>query len=702
MGKRLKEAIFRLSVIFEEINAFIAIRQGLTMMIPVIVMGSFALALKSLPIAPYQEILPKLFDGRLVELLEFIGAGSNRIFSVTLAITTSISYAMVKNTNKKSERSVVNDCYILSILTLVSLMGYVGVQYEDFSVSTLGTTNTFVALIIALGTGSLYYKVRASRLVSRFKRADADVAGMYHIAVQSILPAVIVVGFFAVVYQLMKLVFHVKNLQEGLVILMEKVLSCFHTGFTAGLVILIAIHLMWFFGVHGSNVLDTVIRKNFTVVDGIHIYSKTFQDVFAIMGGCGAVLGLVIAILLFSRKKMIKNVAKLAMPTALFNISEVIVFGLPIIFNPIFFIPFLCVPLVNFVVAYGATYFGFVPVVVQQVEWTTPIFLSGYEATGSVAGGILQLVILVIDIAIYFPFIRLFETHSDRNMVKKVNMLVEVLQKEEDTKQVTTLTGREDMLGSIARLMATDLKEAIANKTLYVVYQPQVDQDGKCIGAEALLRWNHPIAGFIYPPLIIRLAKEIQMLGELEKLIFDEAAAALSILQKETDSPCKISVNITNESLMWDGFENMVDECVKRYDIPREQLWMEITEQDALTSSMELTDRLNKMKQKGHKFLIDDFGMGHTSLLYLQTNNFEIVKIDGSITRNIMKNERYIEILKSIVYLGNLLHFMTVAEYVETEEQVKLLKELGIDAFQGFYYSQPISLDELVEWIKKY
>lgn len=702
MKERLKELAFKIDVGFEESHAFMAVRQGLIMMIPLISLGSVALMIKSLPIAAYQAVLPELFGGRLLKILSFIQGGTINIFSVLLSITTSVSYAMIRDVKERSERAVVYDCFILAIITLCSFMGYAGIQGEDFSVTSLGTMNTFMALIIALVSGWLYFKVRNSKILNFLKKPGTDVAGMYYIAVQSIIPAAIVVGLFALADQLFQVAFHVDHVQEGIIFAIDKILSCFRGGFSAGLAILFFIHSLWFFGIHGSNVVDPVIQKYYTAIDGVAIYNKTFQDVFVIMGGCGAALSIVIAILIFSKKKMMKNVAKLALPGVVFNISEVIVFGLPIIFNPIFLLPFIMVPLINYVVSYSAVFFGLVPRVIRQVEWTTPIILSGYSATGSFAGSILQIVCLVLDILIYLPFIRLFELHSDKNMIRRVNMLVALLQEEEETKNTTSLVGREDMLGSIARILASDLRIAIEKKELFMLYQPQVNEEEKCVGAEALLRWNHPVVGMVYPPLIVRLAKEAGVLSKMEEIIFDTSASALSEIEKATENSFKLSVNITNESLLWNGFEKMVDESVKRYQISRENLWLEITEQDALSSSVDISEKMDHLKKKGHKLLIDDFGMGHTSLLYLQTSNFEIVKIDGRITRDAMHNDRYRDIIKSIVYLGNLLNFMTVAEFVETKEQAEMLKNLGVDAFQGYYYSMPVTLEELIDWIKKH
>lgn len=702
MNSKWADKLFHLNTKIEENNAVSAIRYGLIMMIPLIVLGAFAIMLKSLPIAPYQKFLTSLFNGRIIEILDFIQSGTFNIFAVALSITTSISYATIKNTKVRSERAIVNDCCILAIITLISLIGYMGINKENFSVDYFGTTNTFMGLVIALVSGWLYFNIRECKLMKFITRPETDVDGLYYIAVQSILPAAIVVVFMSVCTQLFSYIFNVETVQEGLEIVMEKLLDCFENGFSAGLVILFFVHFMWFFGIHGSNVLDTVIKNNYTAINDGIIFSKTFQDVFVIMGGCGAVFGLVIAILIFSRKKGMKSVAKLALPSVLFNISELVVLGLPIVFNPTFLIPFILVPVVNHIIAYGAMYLGIVPIVISQVEWTTPVLLSGYQATGSIAGSALQAACLIIDIFIYLPFIRLFELQNDGRMKKQVDVLVEILKLEEETNRVTSLTSREDTLGGVARMLASDLKGAVDKQELYLLYQPQVNVDGECVGAEALLRWEHPIVGFIYPPLIIRLAKEEKFLDELEKFIFDKAAEALSIVTKETSSKCKISVNITNESIMLKDFEETVDRAVKKYDISRDRLSMEITEHDTLDTSLDTSKRLDRLKKAGHKFLIDDFGMGHTSLLYLQTNSFDVVKIDGTVIRGLMNNDRYIEIVKSIIYLGKLLHFRTIAEFVETKEQVELMTELDIDAFQGYYYSKPVPLQELLEWLKEY
>ena len=275
------------------------------------------------------------------------------------------------------------------------------------------------------------------------------------------------------------------------------------------------------------------------------------------------------------------------------------------------------------------------------------------------------------------------------------------MQREEENNSIGILTKREDNLGYVARVLASELAEAVRNKELFMMYQPQVNCDGECIGVEALIRWNHPELGFIYPPLIIQLAKEALILHKLEQFIFDEAAGAVTQMKPETSSEFKVSVNITNESLEWDGIEQCIADVVEKYHIPNEWFCLEITEQDALSTSIDIADKIKNLKAKGHKFLIDDFGMGHTSLMYLQTSYFNVVKLDGSLTRDILDNERNSDIIGSIVYLGQSLDFKIIAEYVETREQRDELERLGCNAFQGYLYSKPLKLEDLLVWMEQ-
>ena len=135
----------------------------------------------------------------------------------------------------------------------------------------------------------------------------------------------------------------------------------------------------------------------------------------------------------------------------------------------------------------------------------------------------------------------------------------------------------------------------------------------------------------------------------------------------------------------------MVQTAVQAAKIEPKDLWIEITEQEAITS----TEKLERLKMYGHRLMIDDFGMGHTSITYLQTNLFDVVKLDGSLTRTLLDNPRSKNIITSITELSKQFKMTVIAEYVETEEQRDELADIGCDVFQGYLYSRPITGEAL-------
>ncbi|WP_328596367.1 PTS transporter subunit EIIC [Anaerovibrio slackiae] len=163
----------------------------------------------------------------------------------------------------------------------------------------------------------------------------------------------------------------------------------------------------WWFGIHGHNVTAAIQNMVYMPAqlanqagDASYIFSNGFFE-----AGLMHIMGLVIAILIFSKKDSWRAVAKLGAPAMFFNIQEPIAFGLPIVLNPLLLVPYVLVPLVNTVIGYVAISIGLVPIFKYVVPWTMPLFFGGTIGTGSIMGGLLQVVWLLVDIAIYAPFV---------------------------------------------------------------------------------------------------------------------------------------------------------------------------------------------------------------------------------------------------------------------------------------------------------
>ena len=444
--------------------------------------------------------------------------------------------------------------------------------------------------------------------------------------------------------------------------------------------------------------MEPIAQSIFSDVAADTVFSKSFFDTYIVMGGCGTTICVLLLLLLFFRKTRLGNLSKIAFFPVVFNLNEVLTFGIPIVLNPVMVIPFISTPVVLYCIAYAATASGLIPGLITTVPWSTPILISGYIATGSVRGVLLQLFLVATGMAVYYPFIRLNKRVQEVIAHKRLDTLVEALKRCEQETEPPQFLSRIDSLGMISRVLLDDLKDAIKDDTLFMLYQPQFDADGRCIGAEALLRWNHSLYGWIYPPLIIYLAKEGGVLQQLEEKIIDMVARSISRTAGRYDGDFKISFNITGKSLLWD-IESCIDNALKKYSIPAERMWIEITEQDVISKSDEVVGTLRRLKAKGHTLLIDDFGMGHTSLLYLQSGFFGVVKLDGSLVQNIVHNETNRNIVDSIVALGNKLGIKVIAEFVENQEEVEVLHSLGCSWYQGYLYSKPVSFEQFVSYL---
>lgn len=687
MERNIKKHMMKSFYKIESSHLLSVVRRGLTMIVPILVVGAVAYAILYFPNEAFRFLITEKFT-IISKLLENIYQGTFGMFSMGLVISLSISYAM--------EKGEEIDKIIFYIATAIASFGtQIGMVDEETKLDILGNTGCFFALIVGLLSCFMFSKLKEIECIS-LKKYTVGMETIPANAIQSIFPAAITIGSFALMQYVITTLSGEKSVYTLLTGLAYKGFEGMGNGFLSALLYTVLVHVLWVFGFHGSHMMETVALDNFSKIGNDVIFSKSFFDTFIVMGGCGTSICILIGIFIFARKKRMRNIGKIALPTVIFNSNEILNFGIPVILNPVLAIPFVCVPIMALLVSYGATALGLVPCVTHEISWTMPIIFSGYMATESVAGSILQLVIVVLGIAMYVPFLRMYEDIYDYRMGEKIKNLVSELQECEKKGENADFFHRFDDSGMVARMLLQELKADLKNKKLYLLYQPQVNRQGKYIGGEALLRWQHTDYGFIYPPLIIYLATEGGILPELEQQIIDTAVEAIRQIRESYKEDFKISINITAHSLNWE-IEEYIKTKLKEYQIPAEKLWLEITEQDVLMNSEMVTRKIQQLKEDGHKLLIDDFGMGHTSLIYLQSDYFDVVKLDGSLVRHILEKETNQKIVASIVELGRKLGIKVIAEYVETEEQRQKLDELGCHCYQGYLYGKPMLLEEFVE-----
>lgn len=166
-------------------------------------------------------------------------------------------------------------------------------------------------------------------------------------------------------------------------------------------------------------------------------------------------------------------------------------------------IPFILTPVVLTLISYIATASGLVPVVTQSVDWTVPILFSGYKATGSISGSILQLINLVVGICIYIPFIRRSEQKETAEFQQIVRQMEQDMEAGESSGNLPLFLSHKYPYNYYAKTLSLDLKNALHRGQVDFFYQPQISREGNIHGIEALLRWQHPVTGYISPPVIL-------------------------------------------------------------------------------------------------------------------------------------------------------------------------------------------------------
>jgi len=242
---------------------------------------------------------------------------------------------------------------------------------------------------------------------------------------------------------------------------------------------------------------------------------------------------------------------------------------------------------------------------------------------------------------------------------------------------------------AVARLeLEADLRAGVERDELVVYYQPIVEmRSGATIGVEALVRWQHPVRGLVGPNDFIPIAEESDLIGAIGAHVLTAACAQTRAWHDEHGTPLLISVNISPRQLLDDGFVGDVAAVLSSTGLPASSLVLEITE-GAMVHDTELAiERLQALKALGVLLAIDDFGTGYSSLSYLHRFPIDIVKIDRSFVEQLATGES--SLASAIVSLAHALQLTTIAEGIESEEQITLLRGLGCDLAQGFHLATP-------------
>ncbi|BAU28721.1 PAS domain S-box-containing protein/diguanylate cyclase (GGDEF)-like protein [Aneurinibacillus soli] len=240
------------------------------------------------------------------------------------------------------------------------------------------------------------------------------------------------------------------------------------------------------------------------------------------------------------------------------------------------------------------------------------------------------------------------------------------------------------------------VRKAVLNQEFLVYYQPQVDASSrKIVGAEALLRWNHPKKGMISPAVFIPILEETGVIFAVEEQVLYTACSQSKRWQEQGREPIPVHVNISSPHFIRSGFVSTVEKVLQKTGLSPQYLGLEITENVAMNHSDHVMKVFEELSKIGIRMSIDDFGTGYSSLSYLQNYPIDTLKIDQSFVRQIGQHEGSEKIVRMIIYLAQSLGLHVLAEGVETEAQLRYMFHYGCTNIQGYLFSKPVPANEL-------
>lgn len=449
----------------------------------------------------------------------------------------------------------------------------------------------------------------------------------------------------------------------------------------------ICTHLLTFTGVHGTNIFDLIVgNSQLGNLIAPNLTSKNLIDTFVVFGGIGASLSLAIAILIVAKDGHAIRVSKIALPFLVFNVTEILLYGLPIVLNRKLFIPFVFVPLLNLTIALMVVHTGLFTFTATQLPWTTPIFISGYLATnGDWMAVLFQALLLTIDVGIYMLFARTYV--NTQSTTEHLNLLKEKLDISESiqTKQGLKFQEAQAFLVN-AHLDIHRIIELIVNNDLIMFYQPIIDiKNQQCSSFEALLRLKmHD--GKIVGPYFIPILERAGLSTVIDIWVCKQVRLNLEAWHMEEYYPT-ININLHPDTLVDEEAVKKIAQLLSGFDVQFEVIERAFLLPEKAAANIQL------LKEMQFKLVIDDFGTGYSSLEHLHHTSAETIKFDKQLI-DIAESENgykiYMHSSRMCVDLG----FRLVSEGIETESQLKIVKEAGIQFVQGWYFSKALPTEE--------
>ncbi len=250
--------------------------------------------------------------------------------------------------------------------------------------------------------------------------------------------------------------------------------------------------------------------------------------------------------------------------------------------------------------------------------------------------------------------------------------------------------------------MLTNFEGALERGEFEVYYQPIISaRTGTVASAEALVRWKHPEKGIIGPALFIPVLEQQNLISKLDKYVLQHTVEFLKKRQEKGVFVPSITMNLSWTDFYDKSLTDMIFNQMNDSSLPRDCIRFEMTERSYASLEANRMDIINKIREYGGKFILDDFGSGYSSFSMMQSYNFDLIKLDQGFVRRLDKSPKAAGIINGITAFCHHIGIGVVVEGVETRKELEQLVELGCDYIQGFYFSRPLAEKDFEKYLKK-
>jgi lactose/cellobiose-specific phosphotransferase system IIC component len=673
----------------------ISIRDSFITLLPVTFLGVVALLFKDFPLPIYQSMMTGYWGPDWQKHLQLIVDATHGLFGMSLCVLLSIHLA---NRLKRPDSEELPHL-MAGIFGLTNFM-ILAVIRGSLTSHSLGHDS----ILIAIGVGIFSAEALRWAVETRWLnpiRMPYDTDAIFYHAIRLTTPFIVIGLAVAAACFGFGLLPTIEATPWRYLIEMAQ--NHGGGGWWLSSIAVLINQIVWFIGSHGGHFLDTYATSLFSpwgaAYDSTLAWRPMF-NAFVLIGGSGATIGLLVAIAIAAGEGPARKVAQLSILPGIFNINETVLYGLPVVLNPVYLLPFIAVPLLLNLLTLVGVNLGFMEFQAVTIPWTTPPIISGWMLTGSWRGAAFQVIEICLSTALYLPFVRKVEAGRIREQSRKLAETTDAILSE--GRRRVRVVSRRDPVGLMARGLLSDLQTDLANNALKLAYQPKHALDGRVVGVEALLRWPHHRYGELSPAMAVTLAEDSGDIHVLGRWVLEQACACKARWNKQGFGRINMAINASPLQLGDHEFVPRLAGMLKKYGLSPDEIELEITESLHIPDTLVVEAALRDLSDLGIRLAMDDFGMGYSSLLQLRRFHVDAIKIDGSLTRDVLSDAASADIIRTIAALGRAQDIDVIAEFVETKAQRDFLGELGCDCFQGHFHSPALGEAECLDYFKSH